>query len=153
MRADIGRDKKNLFIDVNVLGGNNHEQEKVLKQDIKRVKWTEPHMAKQVIHVCPVCNDVFKGRSNRIYCTDVCKHKANLRTYRRKVREYMNFKPHRGTVGEIYIMCTHNGNDIISFVPAYYADTRERAEKYIEDTYAEEVRDNYMEQVKEVLKK
>ena len=41
----------------------------------------------------------------------------------------------------------------ITFVPAFHADTRERAKRYIEEIYPADKADEYVEQVKEVIKK
>lgn len=132
------------------IGGS---EEQTLKTDLKRTGWKEARRATDVKHICPVCGTRYWGRPNKNYCTIACKEVAKKRRQRKRKRDIRDFKPHRGHAGEIFIMCEVKGKEVISFIPAFYCDTRARAKQYIEDTYPEEVRDNYNEQVKEVLKK
>jgi len=135
------------------LGGIEHgEEEGKLRHDKKRTGWKEPsHKATDVKHVCPVCGTRYWGRPNKNYCGTPCKEVAKKRRQRKRKRDIRDFKPTRGKAGEVYFMTE---KDVITFIPAFYADTRARAKKYLEETYedAEKVND-YFEEVKEVIKK
>ena len=152
-RADVDIDKE-FEGDRDGLGGMTGKEEDKLKRDKERTQWKEPsHKATDVKHKCPVCGTNYWGRPNKNYCCTPCKEVAKKRRQRKRKRDIREFKPHRGHAGEIYIMTEVKGKDVISFIPAFYGDTRARAKKYIEDTYTEDVRDNYYEQVKEVIRK
>lgn len=151
-RADMDDEIASQRLSNNELGCNNYDRE--LKHDKRRTNWHEPDVkTRLVIRTCPICNSPFKGRTNQIYCLPSCKAKANLRKYRAKQRLYRGFKPTRGLVGEIYFMATTHGKDVITFVPAYYADTRVRAKTYLLQTFPYKNVENYYAQVCEVLKK
>lgn len=139
------------------LGGMEHgSEEQNLKTDLKRTGWNEARKATDVKHTCPVCGTRYWARPNKNYCGTPCKEVAKKRRYRGRKRAIRDFKPGRGKAGEVYFMSYPKGKEVITFVPAYYGDTRARAKKYIEDTYSttepEKVHD-YIEQVNEVIKR
>lgn len=163
-RADVGRtrfDKLSGEYDVvehpeykHGLGGlEGGVEEKTLKTDLKRTGWKEARGATDVKHACPVCGTRYWGRPNKRYCSTACKEVAKKRRQRKRQRDVRDFKPHRGTAGEVYFMSFVKSKEVIAFVPAFHADTRVRAKKYLEDTYPEEMVDDYNEQVKEVIRK
>ena len=153
-RADMSDEPGEQKLQREELGGNNFKVESKLRKDKETLKWSEPDVKSlDVYHVCPICGTKFRGRTNRIYCCPRCKKTAEVRRYRKRKRDLRDFKPHRGHAGEVYILCDVKGKDVISFIPAFYGDTRARAKKYIEDTYPVDKVDNYFEQVKEVVKK
>lgn len=127
-----------------------NKRERKLKTDLKRTNWHEARKATDVKHVCPVCGTRYWGRPNKRYCCDPCKEVAKKRRYRKNKRDIRDFKPHRGTGGEIYYKTE---NQVITFVPAFNADTRVRAKKYLEDTYSKEEAEKYYNQIKEVVRK
>jgi len=130
-------------------GGAN---EKKLERDKKHEGWHEPtHKATDVKHICTVCGTRYWGRPNKHYCGTPCKEIAKKRRQRKRKRDIRDFKPTRGKAGEVYYK---TGEDIITFVPAFHADTRARAKKYLEDTCedTEQVND-YYDQVREVILK
>lgn len=129
------------------------EEERVLKEHKERVGWHEPSRKLEVEHVCPVCGTKFVGRRNRIYCCPKCKEVGTKRKQRAKKREKRDFKPHIGTAGEVYFMVTHEGKEVITFVPAFYATDRKKAADYIHNIYGKgHVYEDYIEQVNEVIK-
>lgn len=149
--ADIDKEFKG---DRSGLGGMTGKEEDKLKRDKGGAHWTEPrHKATDVKHKCPICGTNYWARPNKKYCGTACKEVAHKRRQRKRKRDIRDFKPHRGHAGEVHIMTEVKGKDVISFIPAFYADTRARAKKYIEDTYPEDVRDSYYEQAKEVIRK
>ena len=153
-RADMSDEPGEQKLQTEGLGGDNRKIESKLEKDKMRLGWTEPTLGGlEVYHICPVCGTNFKGRTNRIYCSPRCSKTAEVRRRRKRMRDIRNFKPHRGTAGEVYFMYDNNGKDGITFVPAFNADTRARAKKYIEDTYPDDKREDYFEQVKEVILK
>ncbi|GAH67825.1 unnamed protein product, partial [marine sediment metagenome] len=87
------------------------------------------------------------------YCGTPCKDLAKKRRQRKRKRDRRDFKPNRGKAGEVYFMYNNEGREGITFVPAFHADTRERAKKYLDDTYPVDKVDEYYEQVKEVIRK
>lgn len=136
------------------LGGMKHgEEEKNLKTDLKRTGWKIARKATDVKHVCPVCGTRYWGRPNKAYCGTPCKEVAKKRRQRKRKRDIRDFKPYRGHAGEVYFMSFVKGKEIITFVPAFHADSRVRAKKYLEDTFAPEMSEDYYEQVKEVIRK
>jgi hypothetical protein len=50
-------------------------------------------------------------------------------------------------------MYEDKGTSKITFIPAFNADTRERAKQYIENLCPEDKRDDYIQQVNEVIRK
>jgi len=98
-----------------------------------------------------VCGTRYWGRPNKNYCGTPCKEIAKKRRQRKRKRDIRDFKPSRGKAGEVYYITEE---EVITFVPAFHADTRARAKKYLEDTYedTEKVND-YLEQVSEVIRK
>ena len=153
-RADMSNEpREQELVDNEGIGGIRGKEEETLKRDFKSVGWKEARKATDVKHVCPVCATRYWARPNKNYCSERCKNVAKKRRQRKRKRDIRDFKPHRGTAGEIYIMCDVKGKQVISFVPAFHTENCARAKQYIKDTYPEDVRDNYMEQVKEVLKK
>jgi len=152
-RADVDINKE-FDGDRGGLGGMKGTEEDTLNRDKKRTNWKEPtHKATDVKHQCPVCGTRYWGRPNKNYCGTPCKEVAKKRRQRKRKRDIRDFKPTRGKAGEVSFMSTHEGKDIIAFVPAYYADTRERAKNYIKDTYPSDKTDEYYEQIKEVIRK
>ena len=135
------------------LGGIPRKEEDKLKSDLKRTGWNEARKATDVKHVCPVCGTRYWARPNKNYCGTPCKEVAKKRRYRKRIRDIKTFKPNRGKAGEVYFLYDKGGKSGISFVPAFHADSRERAKKYIEDTYPADKVDDYNEQVKEVIRK
>ena len=136
------------------LGGmEKGAEEQPLRSDLKRTGWKEARKATDVKHMCPVCGTRYWGRPNKAYCSTPCKEVAKKRRQRKRKRDIRDFKPYRGKAGEVYFMYENKGVSEITFVPAFNADSRARAKQYIEDTYPEDVRDNYFEQVKEVIRK
>ena len=135
------------------LGNLPHgKEEEKIRHDKIRTGWHEPsHKATDVKHVCPVCGTRYWGRPNKHYCGTPCKEIAKKRRQRKRKRDIRDFKPSRGKAGEVYFITE---KDVITFIPAFYADTRARAKKYLEDTYedTEQVND-YYEQVSEVIRK
>jgi len=156
-RADISyeEDESNGFNgDRNGLGGIPGEEEQKLKHD-ERNRWHEPIKPMEVMHVCPVCNTKFKGRTNRVYCTTRCKEVGKKRRQRQRIKDIKNFKPYRGKTGEVYFL---NGAGSISFIPAISAENREKAREYIKNNYramknSPKQIEGYVEQVNTVIKK
>ena len=136
------------------LGGMEHgEEEATIKTDLKRTGWKEARKATDVKHTCLVCGTRYWGRPNKKYCGTPCKEVAKKRRQRKRKRDIRDFKPHAGTVGQIFYMIKVKGRDVISFIPANFADTRIKAKGYIDERYEKEDAEEIMEQVKEVLKK
>jgi predicted nucleic acid-binding Zn ribbon protein len=132
------------------------EEEKTLKTDLKRTGWHEARKATDVKHVCPVCGTRYWGRPNKTYCGTPCKEVAKKRRSRKKKRDIRDFKPYRGKAGEVYFMYINDkGISKITFIPAFNAETREQAIKYIDKTCfcSEEVKGSYIRQVNEVIRK
>ena len=136
------------------LGGMERgEEEATIKTDLKRTGWKEARRATDVKHTCPVCGTRYWGRPNKNYCGTPCKEVAKKRRQRKRKRDIRDFKPHAGTVGQIFYMIKVKGRDVISFIPANFADTRIKAKGYIDERYEKEDAEEIMEQVREVLKK
>ena len=136
------------------LGGMERgEEEKKLKQDLKQTGWHEAKRPTDVKHQCPVCGTRYWGRPNKTYCGTPCKEVAKKRRQRKRIRDIRDFKPHRGTAGEVYFMYDNDGKNGISFIQAFHADSRERAKKYLDETYTADKVEDYNEQVKEVIRK
>ena len=136
------------------LGGlDGGSEEQTIITDRKRTGWKEAKRATDVKHKCPVCGTIYFGRTNKAYCSTPCKEVAKKRRSRKKKRDIRDFKPHRGTAGEVYFMYEDKGTSKITFVPAFNADTRERAKQYIEKIFPEDKRDDYVQQVNEVIRK
>ena len=135
------------------LGGIEGSEEKTLRSDRKRSGWNEAKKATDVKHKCPVCGTIYWGRPNKAYCGTPCKEVAKKRRSRKKKRDIRDFKPHRGKAGEVYFMYEDKGTSKITFIPAFNADTRERAKQYIEKSCPEDKRDEYIQQVNEVIQK
>lgn len=153
-RADISNEVKvQELLDKNEIGGIKGEEERELRNNLKRSGWNEARRATDVKHVCPVCGTKYWGRPNKNYCGTPCKEVAKKRRSRKRMRDIRDFKPHRGTGGEVYFMEKKKDKQIITFVPAFYADKRIRAKGYIDSTYSEEVREEYIKQVNEVIRK
>ena len=163
-RADVAKSEtEKVSGEFNVEGFEGHqaglggleggEEEKALKHNLKRAGWKEAKKATDVKHVCPVCGTRYWARPNKNYCGIPCKEVAKKRRQRKRKRDIRDFKPRRGTAGEVYFMSYVKGKEVITFIPAFYADARSRAKKYIEDTYPPEFADDYYEQVKEVIRK
>jgi len=150
-RADVDINKE-FEGDRGGLGGMKRSEEDTLKHDKKRTGWKEPtHKATDVKHICPVCGTRYWGRPNKHYCGTPCKEIAKKRRQRKRKRDIRDFKPSRGKAGEVYYKTE---KDVITFVPAFYTDSRTRAKKYLEDTYGNTEQINeYFEQVKEVILK
>ena len=128
-------------------------EEQKLKDDLKRSGWKEAKKATDVKHKCPVCGTIYWGRPNKAYCGTPCKEVAKKRRSRKKKRDIRDFKPRRGKTGEVYFMYEDKGTSKITFIPAFNADTRERAKQYIEKICPEDKRDDYIQQVNEVIRK
>jgi predicted nucleic acid-binding Zn ribbon protein len=150
-RADINTESQDLLN--NELGGIAGKEENKEKTDLKRTGWKEARRATDVKHKCPVCGTIYWGRPNKTYCGTPCKEVAKKRRSRKKKRDIRDFKPHRGKAGEVYFMYKDKGTNKITFIPAFYADTRERAKQYIEKICPEDKRDDYIQQVNEVIRK
>lgn len=154
---DPGEEKVEGFVgDKSGLGGimeEGGEEEEKLRRDLKRTGWHEASHVTEVSHVCPICGTRFRGRRNRIYCSPKCKEVGKKRKQRAKMYEIRDFKPKRGTAGQVYFMTEIEGKDVIAFVPAFHADSRVRAKKYIEENYPKEKVDDYIQQVNMVIKK
>ena len=156
-RADISmerRDPETFNGDRGGLGGIRGEEENKLNHD-KRGAWNEPGGSMEVMHICPVCNTHFKGRTNMVYCSPKCKDLAKKRRQRKRAKDIKGFKPFRGKTGEVYFMGEENdGKKTINFIPAISAESREKARQYIADTYpAGAILSNYVEQVNTVIKR
>lgn len=154
-RADIRNEVKaqDLIDPEGKFGGIAGKEEEKEKRDLKRTGWKEAKKPTDVKHTCPVCGTRYWGRPNKDYCSTPCKEVAKKRRQRKRKRDIRDFKPHRGTAGEVYYMTNVNGKDVISFVPAFNADSRARAREYIDGCYPKDNVDNIMEQVKEVIRK
>lgn len=154
-RADVSPEVKaqELLDKEGGLGGIAGKEEEKEKKDLKRTGWKEAKKATDVKHTCPVCGTRYWGRPNKNYCGTPCKEVAKKRRQRKRKRDVRDFKPHRGTAGEVYFMSFVKDKEVITFVPAFHADTRIRAKKYLEDTFPTETIDDYYEQVKEVIRK
>ena len=155
-RADITNEVKaqELINKEGKLGGlEGGSEEQTLKTDLKRAGWNEARKATDVKHTCPVCGTRYWGRPNKDYCGIPCKEVAKKRRQRKRKRDIRDFKPYRGTAGEVYFMSYPKGKPIITFIPAFHADSRIRAKEYLEDTFTPGMVDNYNEQVKEVIRK
>jgi hypothetical protein len=65
-----------------------------------------------------------------------------------------NFKPHRGKSGEIYFISKgKDGRDSITFIPAFWSNSEERANKYIDEHYeGDKEKYYYKQQIKEVIR-
>jgi predicted nucleic acid-binding Zn ribbon protein len=127
-------------------------EEQKFRNDLKRTGWKEAKKATDVKHKCPVCGTIYWGRPNKAYCGTPCKEVAKKRRSRKKKRDIRDFKPHRGKAGEVYFMYEDKGTTKITFIPAFNADTRERAKQYIEKMCPEDKRDDYIQQVNEVIR-
>lgn len=153
---DMGGEKEGRHkVDVEGLGSIEHgaEEEKQLKQDLKRTGWHEAKgKSLKILHVCPVCGVKFPGRRGKVYCSMKCKETGKKRNQRAKKREERDFKPHLGAAGEVYFMEHYEGKDVITFVPAFYATSRKEAEKYIDEHYMGKYVEEYKEQIREVIK-
>ena len=154
-RADIDTEVKaqELLDKEGNLGGIVGKEEDKLKSDLKRTGWKEAKKATDVMHVCPICGTRYWGRPNKVYCSRPCKEVAKKRRQRKRKRDIRDFHPYRGKAGEVYFMSEVGGKPVITFVPAFYADSLARAKQYIEDSYPEDKRDEYYQQVKELLRK
>ena len=152
-RADINNEVKAQNLLNNELGGIAGKEEQKEKTDLKRTGWKEARSATDVKHKCPVCGTIYWARPNKAYCSTPCKEVAKKRRSRKKKRDIRNFKPHRGKAGEVYFMYEAKGTNKITFIPAFNADTRERAKQYIENLCPEDERDDYIQQVNEVIRK
>ena len=154
-RADISDEPGPSKLATDELGGVKSPLEHKLEGDERRLKWTEPHSYKggEVLHTCPICGTNFKGKTNKKYCCTGCRKIAENRRYQAKKRELRNFKPYRGKAGEVYFIAEVEGREVITFVPAFYGDSRKRASEYIKENYPEDKTDDYIEQIKEVIRK
>ena len=158
-RADINeeRSREGKYTATYGLGGAKTELEKKLEQDEQRLGWTEPHTEHTKVKVCPICGTRFKGRSNQIYCSKRCRDVASKRLQRARERAKKGFKPHRGSVGEIYILTKwRDGTYRETFIPADYTKTEDEAIAYIERVFSdarERDREDYKEQIRELFKR
>ena len=152
-RADINNEVKEQNLLDNELGGIPGKEENKEKTDLKRTGWKEAKKATDVKHKCPVCGTIYWGRPNKAYCGTPCKEVAKKRRSRKKKRDIRDFKPRRGTAGEVYFMYEIKGIPKISFVPAFNAETRASAKEYIEKTCPEVSKDGSIQQVNEVIRK
>ena len=152
-RADINNEVKEQNLLDNELGGIPGKEENKEKTDLKRTGWKEAKNPTDVKHKCPVCGTIYWGRPNKAYCGTPCKEVAKKRRSRKKKRDIRDFKPHRGTAGEVYFMYEDEGASKITFVPAFNAETRTRAKEYIEKICPEDKREDYIQQVNEVIRK
>ena len=156
-RADINQeqDRMGRYTSTYGLGGMETDLDKKIRADEKRLGWSEPHKAKGIAKRCPVCGVIYRGRANQKYCSVRCRKTAEMRRYRAKKRELRDFKPHRGKAGEVYFMSYPEPNrEEISFIPAIFALDRAAAEKYLRENFEGDPHlDDYIEQMKEVIKK
>ena len=154
-RADISSEVKaqELLDNEGGLGGIPGKEEDKLKTDKKRTGWKEARKATDVKHVCPVCGTRYWGRPNKGYCSTPCKEVAKKRRQRKRKRDIRDFKPHTGTTGEVYYMENVDGKDVISFIPAFNAETRKKAKDYIDKRYPKDRCDNITQQINEVIPK
>jgi len=159
-RADINeeRTREGKYKGTYGLGGQKSELDKKLEMDMKRTGWSEPHSKTEIPHkVCPVCGTHFIGKPNQKYCSARCRHTAKMRAYRARQRAKKNFKPHRGSVGEIYILTKwRDGTYRETFIPADYTKTEEEAIAYIERTFSDSKKrdiEDYKEQVRELFRR
>ena len=129
------------------------KEEEQLTQDKRRLGWNEPTTKLDVKHKCPVCGVVFYGRRNKKYCSKRCSKTAEMRRRRQRERELRDFEPHRDEYGGIKFLSYNpvTKKEVITSVPRYYAENKERALKWIDKHFDEKVRDDYKEQVKEVF--
>ncbi|GAH25009.1 unnamed protein product [marine sediment metagenome] len=153
-RADISDEPGEQKLHSDKLGGlEGGSEEYKLKSDLKRTGWKEAKKATDVKHQCPICGTRYWGRPNKTYCGTPCKEVAKKRRSRKRKRDIRDFKPNRGKAGEVYFMYDNGGKEGITFVPAFHADTRQRAKNYLVLTYPVDKVDEYYEQVKEVIRK
>jgi len=159
-RADINeeRTREGKYTKTYGLGGQKTELEEKLERDMKRVGWSEPHTEERIPHkVCPVCGTHFIGRPNQKYCSKRCRDVASRRAFRARERAKRGFKPHRGSVGEIYILTKwRDGTYRETFIPADYTKTEEEAIAYIERTFSDSRKsdiEDYKAQVRELFKR
>jgi predicted nucleic acid-binding Zn ribbon protein len=153
-RADIDNSGKTPeLLDFGEVGGIPGKEEDKEKNDLKRTGWKEARKATDVKHVCPVCGTRYWGRPNKAYCGTPCKEVAKKRRSRKKKRDIRDFKPHRGKAGEVYFMFVNDkGISKTAFIPAFNAETKEQASKYIDKMCSEEIRGKCKQQVNEVIR-
>jgi len=151
-RADVS-DEDGQSLRAEGLGGITPES--TLKTDKKRTGWHEPHTKTQMLHKCPICGTEYEGRPNKKYCCKKCQEVGKKRKQRAKKREIANFKPYRGTAGQVYFLLTKGRyKESIAYVPAIFATTRAKAEEYLKETYKDDIElDDYITQVNEVIPK
>jgi len=159
-RADINEERSRTgeYKSTYGLGGQKTELDKKLEEDMKKTGWTEPTHERPIPHkVCPVCGTHFIGRPNQKYCSKRCRETAKKRAYRARERERKNFKPHRGSVGEIYILTRwRDGTLRETFIPADYCKTEEEAIAYIDRVFSDSKRydiEDYKAQVRALFKR
>jgi predicted nucleic acid-binding Zn ribbon protein len=152
-RADIDNSGKNPEL-LDGIGGVPGKEEEKERSDLKRIGWKESRKATDVKHVCPVCGTRYWGRPNKAYCGTPCKEVAKKRRSRKKKRDIRDFKPYRGKAGEVYFMYINDkGISKTAFIPAFNAETREQAHKYIDKMCHKEIRGKCKQQVNEVIRK
>jgi len=159
-RADINeeQDRTGRYKGTYGLGGMETEYEKRLRTHEKMVGWSEPTHERRVAHkVCPICGTHFTGRSNQKYCSERCKNVAKQRAWYARQKAKKTFKPHRGNVGEIYILTKWQDNTYRpTFIPADYTKHEEDAIAYIDRVFKEareSDREYYKKQVHELFKR
>ena len=129
------------------------KEEDKTARDILRTGWKEPNTKLEVKHICPICGVVFYGRRNKKYCSKRCSKTAEMRRRRQRERELRDFEPHRDEYGGIKFLSYNpvTKKEVITSVPRYYAENKERALKWIDKHFDEKVKEDYKEQVKEVF--
>jgi len=159
-RADINEERSRTgeYKSTYGLGGAKTELDRKLEEDMKRTGWSEPHTKSELPHkVCPVCGTHFIGKPNQVYCSKRCRKTAEMRRYRAKERARKGFKPHRGNVGEIYILTKwRDGTYRETFIPADYTKTEGEAIAYIERVFSDSRKsdiEDYKEQVRELFRR
>ena len=127
------------------------------EEDNLRMGWNEETKKFEIIHICPVCNVLFYGRRNKVYCSERCSKTAEMRRRRLREKEPESFKPHRNTYGGIMFL-SYNPilkKKVVSTVPKYEAEEEERTLKWIDAHFLlldEEVKEKMKKQIKEVFR-
>jgi len=130
--------------------------DKQLKGDLQKTGWKEPYIKKQVEgRNCLECGVLMiNPRKNKVYCTPQCKKNASAKRIRRVEKEIRGFKPSFGKVGELRFMIEVEGKRVISFIPANWADSEEKAFRWVDAHYeSEATRRIIKDQIKEAMGK